>query len=149
PRGRAGRLRGYAAQKLGRAANHSERHSGLVENPGRQAAPARSTAGAARAARAAALAIRVPRQPEKPALYGTVSVVVSSVATDGDFHTLRFAVQDSGIGISPDDAVRLFTSFTQLDTTPSKAFGGTGLGLAISKELAELLGGEIGVFSGV
>jgi CheY-like chemotaxis protein/HPt (histidine-containing phosphotransfer) domain-containing protein len=80
---------------------------------------------------------------------GTVSVVVSSVATDGDFHTLRFAVQDSGIGISPDDAVRLFTSFTQLDTTPSKAFGGTGLGLAISKELAELLGGEIGVFSGV
>jgi PAS domain S-box-containing protein len=80
---------------------------------------------------------------------GTVSVVVSSVATDGEFHTLRFAVQDSGIGISPDDAVRLFTSFTQLDTTPSKAFGGTGLGLAISKELAELLGGEIGVFSGV
>jgi PAS domain S-box-containing protein len=80
---------------------------------------------------------------------GTVSVVVSSVATEGDFHTLRFAVQDSGIGISPDDAVRLFTSFTQLDTTPSKAFGGTGLGLAISKELAELLGGEIGVFSGV
>ena len=80
---------------------------------------------------------------------GTVSVVVSSVATDGDYHTLRFAVQDSGIGISPDDAVRLFTSFTQLDTTPSKAFGGTGLGLAISKELAELLGGEIGVFSGV
>ncbi|MGI4733762.1 MAG: PAS domain S-box protein [Janthinobacterium lividum] len=81
--------------------------------------------------------------------HGTVSVVVSSVATDGDYHTLRFAVQDSGIGISPDDAVRLFTSFTQLDTTPSKAFGGTGLGLAISKELAELLGGEIGVFSGV
>ncbi|MGI4865265.1 MAG: PAS domain S-box protein [Janthinobacterium lividum] len=80
---------------------------------------------------------------------GTVSVVVSSVATDGDYHTLRYAVQDSGIGISPDDAVRLFTSFTQLDTTPSKAFGGTGLGLAISKELAELLGGEIGVFSGV
>ncbi len=78
---------------------------------------------------------------------GTVSVVVSSVATDGDYHTLRFAVQDSGIGISPDDAARLFTNFTQLDNTSSKTYGGTGLGLAISRQLAELLGGEIGVFS--
>ena len=78
---------------------------------------------------------------------GTVSVVVSSARTEGDFYTLRFAVQDSGIGISATDAARLFTSFTQLDTTPSKAYGGTGLGLAISKELAELLGGNIGVVS--
>ena len=78
---------------------------------------------------------------------GTVSVVVSSARADGDYHILRFAVQDSGIGISAADAARLFTSFTQLDTTPSKAYGGTGLGLAISKELAELLGGTIGVVS--
>jgi PAS domain S-box-containing protein len=78
---------------------------------------------------------------------GTVSVVVSSARADGDYHILRFAVQDSGIGISATDAARLFTSFTQLDTTPSKAYGGTGLGLAISKELAELLGGTIGVVS--
>jgi len=78
---------------------------------------------------------------------GTVTVVASLVRQDGDFCELRFAVQDSGIGISPTDAARLFTSFTQLDTTPSKAYGGTGLGLAISKELAELLGGTIGVLS--
>ena len=78
---------------------------------------------------------------------GTVSVVVSSVALEGEYHTLRFAVQDSGIGISPDDASRLFTNFTQLDTTSSKTYGGTGLGLAISRQLAELLGGEIGVYS--
>ncbi|QKG51993.1 PAS domain S-box protein [Hymenobacter sp. BRD67] len=78
---------------------------------------------------------------------GTVTVVGSVVRTEGEFCTLRFAVQDSGIGISPNDAARLFTSFTQLDTTPSKAYGGTGLGLAISKELAELLGGTIGVLS--
>jgi len=80
---------------------------------------------------------------------GTVSIVVSSVSTDGEHHTLRFAVQDSGIGISPQDAALLFTSFTQLDTTPSKAYGGTGLGLAISKQLAELLGGDIGVISDI
>ncbi|MDQ2793895.1 MAG: ATP-binding protein, partial [Bacteroidota bacterium] len=78
---------------------------------------------------------------------GTVSIVVSSVSTDGELHTLRFAVQDSGIGISSDNAARLFTNFTQLDTTPSKAYGGTGLGLSISRQLAELLGGEIGVLS--
>ncbi|MDQ2771219.1 MAG: PAS domain S-box protein [Bacteroidota bacterium] len=78
---------------------------------------------------------------------GTVSIVVSSVSTDGELHTLRFAVQDSGIGISSENAARLFTNFTQLDTTPSKAYGGTGLGLSISRQLAELLGGEIGVLS--
>ncbi|MBU6122652.1 PAS domain S-box protein [Hymenobacter siberiensis] len=78
---------------------------------------------------------------------GTVAIVVSSVSTDGELHTLRFAVQDSGIGISSDNASLLFTNFTQLDTTPSKAYGGTGLGLSISRQLAELLGGEIGVLS--
>ncbi|WP_230687595.1 PAS domain S-box protein [Hymenobacter ruricola] len=78
---------------------------------------------------------------------GTVAIVVSSVSTDGELHTLRFAVQDSGIGISNDNASLLFTNFTQLDTTPSKAYGGTGLGLSISRQLAELLGGEIGVLS--
>ncbi|MDO7846078.1 PAS domain S-box protein [Hymenobacter sp. M29] len=78
---------------------------------------------------------------------GTVAIVVSSVSTDGEHHTLRFAVQDSGIGISTDNASLLFTNFTQLDTTPSKAYGGTGLGLSISRQLAELLGGEIGVLS--
>jgi CheY-like chemotaxis protein len=72
---------------------------------------------------------------------------VSSVSTDGDNYTLRFAVQDSGIGISSENEKLLFTNFTQLDNTPTKAFGGTGLGLAISKQLADLLGGEIGVIS--
>ncbi|UOQ81469.1 MULTISPECIES: PAS domain S-box protein [Hymenobacter] len=80
---------------------------------------------------------------------GNVSIQVSSVASEGDEHTLRFDVNDSGIGISEDNEKLLFTNFTQLDTTPTKAFGGTGLGLAISKQLAELLGGEIGVNSNV
>lgn len=78
---------------------------------------------------------------------GTVSIVVSSVSTDGEHHTLRFAVQDSGIGIAANAAAQLFNSFTQLDNSLSKSYGGTGLGLSISKQLAELLGGEIGVLS--
>ncbi|AYA36100.1 PAS domain S-box protein [Hymenobacter oligotrophus] len=80
---------------------------------------------------------------------GSVTVRVTSVFTDGVEHTLRFEVQDSGIGISPENAKLLFTNFTQLDTTPTKSFGGTGLGLAISKQLTELMGGTIGVDSNV
>ncbi|MBC8081613.1 MAG: PAS domain S-box protein [Hymenobacter sp.] len=78
---------------------------------------------------------------------GTVSIIVSMDRHEGDEYKLRIAVQDSGIGISMENAKLLFTNFTQLDTTPTKAFGGTGLGLAISKQLSELLGGEIGVLS--
>ncbi len=77
----------------------------------------------------------------------TLRLGAPSKEPDGDSPTqeLRFEVADSGIGIAPDDALRLFTDFTQLDTTASKVFGGTGLGLSISRQLADLLGGRIGV----
>ncbi|WP_052430558.1 PAS domain S-box protein [Hymenobacter sp. DG25B] len=78
---------------------------------------------------------------------GNVHVQITSKAHRGDKHILRFEVQDSGIGISEENAKLLFTNFTQLDNTPTKSFGGTGLGLAISKQLAEMLGGSIGVNS--
>jgi PAS domain S-box-containing protein len=78
---------------------------------------------------------------------GEVFVSVDSEPHAHDVHRIRFAVQDSGIGIAPEHLPRLFQSFSQVDASTTRKYGGTGLGLAISKRLAELMGGTVSVQS--
>jgi signal transduction histidine kinase len=78
---------------------------------------------------------------------GGVRLLVSVEGETAEKVVLLFSVQDTGIGISREQAERLFQSFTQADSSTTRKYGGTGLGLAISRRLVEALGGEIGVES--
>jgi len=78
---------------------------------------------------------------------GEVHIDVSCVAQAGHEVLVRFSVRDTGLGIASDKLGLLFDKFSQVDASTTRQYGGTGLGLAISKQLAMLMGGEIGVTS--
>ncbi len=80
--------------------------------------------------------------------HGQVVLAIDCVGREEGRQRLRFAVQDSGIGIPEDRMDRLFKSFSQVDASTTRQYGGTGLGLAICKRIVELMGGRIWVESG-
>ncbi len=78
---------------------------------------------------------------------GEISVLASLISGTDSEAVVRFSVKDTGIGITEEEQAKLFQKFTQADSATTRKYGGTGLGLAISKQLAEMMGGEIGINS--
>ncbi|MBT8369197.1 MAG: response regulator [Deltaproteobacteria bacterium] len=78
---------------------------------------------------------------------GEIIVFTELVEKDKNQVTLKFSVQDTGIGMTAEQAAKLFQAFIQAYSSTTRRYGGTGLGLTISKRLAEMMGGEIWVES--
>ena len=78
---------------------------------------------------------------------GRIDIRATLVEDTGEQLLIRFEVEDTGIGIKPEDAERLFNPFEQGEASTSRRHGGTGLGLAITQRLTMMMGGEIGVDS--
>ncbi len=78
---------------------------------------------------------------------GDVRLIVATQQTSPSMVQLTVEVQDSGIGIAPEQIGKLFNAFVQADASTTRRYGGTGLGLAITRSMVELMGGQVGVRS--
>jgi signal transduction histidine kinase/CheY-like chemotaxis protein/HPt (histidine-containing phosphotransfer) domain-containing protein len=78
---------------------------------------------------------------------GSVTLNVTRRAETRTQHELRFEVRDTGVGVPPEIAAKLFQPFSQADASTTRTYGGTGLGLVICKRIVDLMGGQIGVES--
>ena len=76
---------------------------------------------------------------------GSISLRASIIKESDQDCWVRFAVEDTGIGLTAEQQTRLFAPFEQADNSTTRRFGGTGLGLAINRHLARLMGGDVGV----
>lgn len=74
---------------------------------------------------------------------GFVEVTVKKVSSSSSSEKIAFIIRDSGKGIAPEDAERIFEPFTQADASMTRKFGGSGLGLPLARRLVQLLGGSI------
>lgn len=79
--------------------------------------------------------------------HGTITISVEQVMQEEGMATIRFSVEDTGIGINENNLTRIFNAFEQAENNTARRFGGTGLGLAISSNLVKLMGGKLDVRS--
>jgi CheY-like chemotaxis protein len=77
---------------------------------------------------------------------GRIGVLAERLPMDGN-EWIVFRVSDTGIGLSPEQIVRLFQPFTQADTSTTRKFGGTGLGLALTRHFCQMMSGDVTVHS--
>ena len=78
---------------------------------------------------------------------GSIYISIRPKSETRQHHLLRFEIKDNGIGISEENASRLFKPFSQADASTTRIYGGTGLGLVICKRIVDLMSGQIGVES--
>lgn len=78
---------------------------------------------------------------------GEIELSVRPVDLDAQRAVLEFSVRDTGVGIAPDKRHLLFQPFSQTDSSTTRQYGGSGLGLSIVRNLAQAMGGEVGVDS--
>jgi signal transduction histidine kinase/DNA-binding response OmpR family regulator/HPt (histidine-containing phosphotransfer) domain-containing protein len=78
---------------------------------------------------------------------GEIVISTEMISKSDEQATLRFSVRDTGIGMTAEQAAKLFQPFTQADSSTTRKYGGTGLGLTISKRLVEMMQGDIRVES--
>jgi signal transduction histidine kinase/DNA-binding response OmpR family regulator len=76
-----------------------------------------------------------------------IRLITQLKAENNGVYTIQIEVADEGIGLSPEQQLRIFETFQQAESSTTRAYGGTGLGLSISKSIVELMGGEIWVRS--
>jgi signal transduction histidine kinase/CheY-like chemotaxis protein len=81
--------------------------------------------------------------------HGRILITASDEFQDDETVAVRFTVEDTGIGMTPEVRTRLFQPFRQGESSTTRRYGGTGLGLSISRRLVDLMGGAIGVESEV
>ena len=79
--------------------------------------------------------------------HGSVTLHIQKNREDEESVALRFFIRDTGIGIAANKLGMIFDPFTQADGSTTRSYGGTGLGLTISRQLAEMMGGSVGVES--
>jgi signal transduction histidine kinase/CheY-like chemotaxis protein len=78
---------------------------------------------------------------------GVIRLAVSRTLGAGGGEWIEFQVQDSGIGLTAEQAAKVFDSFTQADASTTRKYGGTGLGLTITRKFCEMMGGDVSVAS--
>jgi len=80
---------------------------------------------------------------------GSISLDARFLEEKDDICSIQFSVTDNGIGMTPEQQKRIFSSFEQAETSTTRKYGGTGLGLAISRNIVEMMGGRIWVISDI